>query len=230
MTRPAVPHQQRRTRIGQVSNIDALCIAQTPPNLLLHDSFNSCYSRSPYESDFFTMQSTHTDWRSQIDLHSLTGHFLPDLIMPNDAPPYWGSSTRPRADDHLPPTCVPAPTSQPHVASNRETTVGLTPTQNMSGDVDGLQCPHPTCRSRKVYERQCGLDKHYRSHFRRFFCEVPGCNGKTGGPPGFATRKDRDRHERAHSPTMACQYCGKLFSRVDNLDNHLRCVHKRDAS
>lgn len=101
----------------------------------------------------------------------------------------------------------------------------------VSGVAFTLQCPHPLCRSKRRFTRQCDLDKHYRSHFRRYFCRLPNCHdGATDGPPGFPTIKDRDRHEHAHNPTIPCEDCGKLFSRLDNLASHRRRLHKSDGS
>lgn len=87
----------------------------------------------------------------------------------------------------------------------------------------GLRCPHPSCSSKTVFMRQCDVDKHYRLHFRQYLCRIEGCQQKQG--LAFATVKDRDRHERAHNPSIPCQHCGKLFSRQDNLRDHCRRRH-----
>lgn len=87
-------------------------------------------------------------------------------------------------------------------------------------------CPHPSCASKKIFRRQCDLNRHYRTHFRNFFCEIPDCSYTIRGSRiGFATVKDRDRHERTHNPSILCNYCGKRFSRGDNLRDHCRKVH-----
>ncbi len=90
-----------------------------------------------------------------------------------------------------------------------------------------LECPHPSCNSKALFKRQCDLDKHYRLHFRKHFCRIPGCRRTDlESPLGFATTKDRDRHERLHNPSITCQYCGRLFSRFDNLRAHCRRRHR----
>lgn len=100
-----------------------------------------------------------------------------------------------------------------------------------------LQCPHPGCQSKVLYTRKCDLEKHYRFHFRKYFCRIPGCalcemNSLTvsgSGYGGFSTKKDRDRHEKSHFPALTCEYCGKLFSRRDNLRDHWRKRHYEKA-
>lgn len=49
----------------------------------------------------------------------------------------------------------------------------------------------------------------------------------------FASKKDRDRHEAKHSPRIQCtwrgsngEHCSRLFSRLDNMKDHIRRVHK----
>ena len=49
----------------------------------------------------------------------------------------------------------------------------------------------------------------------------------------FASKKDRDRHEAKHSPRIQCtwrgsdgEHCSRVFSRLDNMKDHIRRVHK----
>lgn len=92
------------------------------------------------------------------------------------------------------------------------------------------RCPHPACSSKLVFTRQCDLDKHYRLHSRGNFCREPGCSQQEGiSTVGFVTAKDRDRHERAHHPSIPCRLCGKLFSRQDNLRDHVRRRHRLET-
>lgn len=88
-----------------------------------------------------------------------------------------------------------------------------------------LKCPHPSCSSKAVFMRLCDLHKHYYSHFRKYSCRVPNCHLAEGKLRIFALRKDRDRHERAHKPSIPCLYCDRLFSRQDNWRDHCQKRH-----
>lgn len=96
-----------------------------------------------------------------------------------------------------------------------------------------LRCPHLSCSSRKLFVRQCDLDKHYRLHFRRYFCRVPTCDNSRASchqdtqrtQIGFPTAKDRNRHENGHNPSLPCYICRRLFARQDNLRDHCRRRH-----
>ena len=91
----------------------------------------------------------------------------------------------------------------------------------------GLPCPHPSCSSKILFTRRCDLNKHYRTHIRNHFCRADNCKHNSGRSPlGFATKKDRDRHEKTHNPSMPCSCCGKLFSRSDSLRAHFRRQHQ----
>ncbi|KZL81491.1 c2h2 type zinc finger protein [Colletotrichum incanum] len=98
------------------------------------------------------------------------------------------------------------------------------------------RCPFPGCASKLLFTRQCDLTKHYKQHFRRFFCRAEGCsmsasmssNAKQAGlAAGFSTNKDRLRHEKMHNPSVVCEQCGRLFSREDNYRDHFRRLHSR---
>jgi hypothetical protein len=43
----------------------------------------------------------------------------------------------------------------------------------------------------------------------------------------FASHKDRARHEAKHSPHIRCAWegCGRVFSRLDNMKDHVRRIH-----
>lgn len=51
---------------------------------------------------------------------------------------------------------------------------------------------------------------------------------------GFSSKKDRARHEAKHNPRILCEWvgeagerCGRRFSRVDNMKDHVRRIHKK---
>ncbi|KAK4613198.1 Trichothecene biosynthesis transcription regulator TRI6 [Fulvia fulva] len=88
-------------------------------------------------------------------------------------------------------------------------------------------CSYPGCVSRSTFTRGCDLRKHYKRHTKSLFCRAEGCPQATEG--SFSSKKDRARHEAKHNPTIMCEWdgCGRLFSRNDNMKDHVRRVHQR---
>ncbi|KAL1970497.1 hypothetical protein VTN77DRAFT_4141 [Rasamsonia byssochlamydoides] len=95
-------------------------------------------------------------------------------------------------------------------------------------NADGTwRCAYPGCSSRTVFTRACDLRKHFNRHNKYLFCRYEGCPQATEG--GFSSKKDRARHEAKHNPKIMCEWegCGRVFSRVDNMKDHVRRIHKR---
>ena len=99
------------------------------------------------------------------------------------------------------------------------------------------RCSYPGCKSEVVFTRACELRKHFRSHIKHLFCRFPSCatnqNSDTRRRGGFSTKKDRSRHEATHNPRIRCEWdgegderCLRVFSRADNMRDHIRRVHK----
>ncbi|CAK1359404.1 uncharacterized protein RHO25_002793 [Cercospora beticola] len=88
-------------------------------------------------------------------------------------------------------------------------------------------CAYPGCTSKSTFHRGCDLRKHYKRHTKSLYCRHEGCPQATEG--GFSSKKDRARHEAKHNPTIVCEWdgCERLFSRQDNMKDHVRRVHKR---
>ncbi|KAF2096547.1 hypothetical protein NA57DRAFT_78151 [Rhizodiscina lignyota] len=86
-------------------------------------------------------------------------------------------------------------------------------------------CAFPGCTSRAVFTRGCDLRKHHKRHLKSFFCHHEGCPQAQGG--GFSSKKDLLRHEAKHNPGVPCdwQSCGRVFSRVDNMRDHVKRIH-----
>lgn len=87
------------------------------------------------------------------------------------------------------------------------------------------RCGYPGCTSQATFTRGCDLRKHFRRHTKSLFCRIEGCPQATEG--GFSSRKDRDRHEAKHQPDIPCEWpgCDRVFSRVDNMKDHVRRIH-----
>lgn len=88
-------------------------------------------------------------------------------------------------------------------------------------------CAYPNCTSKSTFQRGCDLRKHYRRHTKTLFCRHAGCPQATEG--GFSSKKDRARHEAKHNPQITCEWsgCDRLFSRLDNMKDHVRRIHKK---
>ncbi|KAM0799366.1 hypothetical protein BDR22DRAFT_335120 [Usnea florida] len=87
------------------------------------------------------------------------------------------------------------------------------------------RCAFPNCTSQLAFTRGCDLRKHHKRHTKSLFCRHEECPQSREG--GFSSRKDRDRHESKHKPGIPCTYdgCERIFSRVDNMKDHVRRIH-----
>lgn len=112
------------------------------------------------------------------------------------------------------------------------------------------RCAYPGCTSRALFTRGCDLRKHFNRHSKHLFCRVEGCpqseactvaesSGRRGsilGGGGFSSKKDRARHEAKHNPGIRCEWqgsegeeCGRVFSRMDNMKDHVRRIHRKGS-
>ncbi|KIW58976.1 hypothetical protein PV05_03464 [Exophiala xenobiotica] len=118
-----------------------------------------------------------------------------------------------------------------------------------TGSTQAWRCAYPGCTSRATFTRGCDLRKHYNRHSKHLFCRVDGCpqseaaaasRAKSADQPlagGFSSKKDRARHEAKHSPSIKCEWrgpdgeeCPRVFSRMDNMKDHVRRIHRKDQS
>jgi hypothetical protein len=92
-----------------------------------------------------------------------------------------------------------------------------TTTASMAAGKGGQTCTFPGCRSRVQFNRACDLRKHYKRHVKRWTCR--SCGGADNCGAIFSSRKDRDRHEARHNPSVPCAWegCERVFSRIDNM-------------
>jgi hypothetical protein len=112
------------------------------------------------------------------------------------------------------------------------------------------RCAYPGCTSRALFTRGCDLRKHFNRHSKHLFCRVEGCpqseacavaessgrRGSVSGGGGFSSKKDRARHEAKHNPGIRCEWrgsegeeCGRVFSRMDNMKDHVRRIHRKGS-
>ena len=152
-----------------------------------------------------------------------------------DIPPYHNHNVSVGLNDLLPwPRYAPSAGSPQPSQSDRSSTPALQASNDISyyGTPTGdgtWRCSYPGCASRTVFHRGCDLRKHYKRHGRHFFCRHTGCPKSTSG--GFSSRKDRGRHEAKHNPSIQCGWegCPRIFSRVDNMRDHVRRVHQKKS-
>ncbi|KAE8142045.1 hypothetical protein BDV38DRAFT_295802 [Aspergillus pseudotamarii] len=114
----------------------------------------------------------------------------------------------------------------------------ITPSDSIS--LAHVKCPVPGYKSTERFANPRDIRRPYRQHVRAFFCHYENCpqsappDSQSSSTRGFATRKDRDRHEAKHKPEIRCQWrnqhgeqCTRLFSRMDNMRDHIRRIHRR---
>ncbi|KAJ5787954.1 hypothetical protein N7457_002944 [Penicillium paradoxum] len=95
------------------------------------------------------------------------------------------------------------------------------------------RCAYPGCSSHASFRRGCDLRKHFNRHRKYLFCRYEGCpqsaQNALSSQNGFSSKKDRARHEAKHNPGVLCEWdgCGKVFSRVDNMKDHVRRIHRK---
>ena len=97
----------------------------------------------------------------------------------------------------------------------------------LNDDQRTWRCAYPSCASKAIFSRPCDLRKHFNRHSKSFFCRHDGCPQATEG--GFSSKKDRARHEASHNPGVTCEWegCERVFSRVDNMKDHVRRIHRK---
>ena len=90
------------------------------------------------------------------------------------------------------------------------------------------RCAYPNCTSSATFTRGCDLRKHFKRHTKSIYCRYEDCQSRE---VGFSSKKDRDRHESRHAPRIHCTQrdCERVFSRVDNMKDHVRRIHRKNA-
>lgn len=211
--------------------INKWCMDSTPTgDLCQSKSFQNMGSMVPSEPYQSFSPSTNEQW----------------LFGPNQTPP--------QIHDPTPETFFSAPHSTPYhnLYPSAATTVSITsspprsfsdpessPPPNSASNASDLsnfgiltgdgswRCAHPGCSSQSTFKRGCDLRKHFNRHRKYLFCRHENCPQSSHN--GFSSKKDRARHEAKHNPGVLCEWdgCGKVFSRVDNMKDHVRRIHRK---
>ncbi|KAI9823766.1 MAG: hypothetical protein M1832_002323 [Thelocarpon impressellum] len=99
-------------------------------------------------------------------------------------------------------------------------------------------CDHPTCAGKvrvPTFARRCEWSKHMDKHERPYRCEEEGCEKLQGFTySGGLLRHEREVHKKHGGPRkpLMCPYesckrsSGGGFTRKENMDEHIRRVHK----
>lgn len=211
------PSQQHINRCYTPSDLAANSQPQYTSHLLV-DSL-------PYPStDFQSLscpattldsQNNATVQRPQQDLTYRPQHTLSIPPQPQDpTPPITTTSSK------------TPPSPQTHQRQPSPTSTDLTKYGLPMGP-DLWRCAHPGCTSQALFRRGCDLRKHFNRHRKHLFCRFEECPQSRGG--GFSSKKDRARHEAKHNPGVGCEWsgCERIFSRVDNMKDHVRRIHRR---
>lgn len=126
-----------------------------------------------------------------------------------------------------PPTTSPLPKQLPSPSQSQPQNSDLSNYGIPTPDPGTWRCAYPGCSSSAIFRRGCDLRKHYNRHRKHLFCRYDGCPQSSHG--GFSSKKDRARHEAKHNPGILCEWdgCGRIFSRVDNMKDHVRRIHRK---
>ncbi|RDA94245.1 hypothetical protein CP533_0546 [Ophiocordyceps camponoti-saundersi (nom. inval.)] len=110
------------------------------------------------------------------------------------------------------------------------------PDRDVTKQPDGkYHCTQPDCKEEvRAFSRKCEWNKHMDKHERPYRCPAEGCENLPGFTySGGLLRHEREVHGKHGGPrnTVNCphpnckRHKGKGFSRMENLNEHLRRVH-----
>ncbi|KAE8146201.1 hypothetical protein BDV25DRAFT_162981 [Aspergillus avenaceus] len=183
------------------------------------------------QTDYFPPQQ---DWASLSSAHRLSPEYYSEPYFTPRPPSSVTAGATPMSQPAMhsssPSRSIPTSTSldlphQPQLSNQKDlTNYGI-----LNPDLT-WRCAYPGCSSQTIFRRGCDLRKHYNRHRKYLFCRHKGCPQAVQG--GFSSKKDRDRHEAKHNPLVPCEWdgCHRVFSRVDNMKDHVRRIHKRRDS
>ncbi|RDW70822.1 putative C2H2 transcription factor [Aspergillus mulundensis] len=238
------PASQPQPYVQQNPYYPATTMSQTPSNSNSNSNSNTQWLHPPQASSHYHPQT----YQDSIPSSDIDPDFDLDLDVDVDQGPF--SSPSPSYHNHNPyaptssdptqtqlnqqvPTRTPSTTSASSTNANASNSKDLslygTPSPTHPG---AWRCAYPSCTSSSLFRRGCDLRKHYNRHRKHLFCRHDGCPQSNPQMPGagFSSKKDRDRHEAKHNPGIVCEWasegCTRVFSRVDNMKDHVRRIHK----
>ncbi|EAW08401.1 putative C2H2 transcription factor [Aspergillus clavatus NRRL 1] len=161
---------------------------------------------SPYQQPTTSTSTSTTYYTDYYTQAQPSPSLFPTSPSPLPDPMHSSPHTHPQLDPHQP--------------------KDLSPYGHLNAD-GSWRCAYPGCTSPAVFRRGCDLRKHFNRHRKHLFCRHEGCPQAIAG--GFSSKKDRARHEAKHNPGVECEWpdCGRVFSRVDNMKDHVRRIHRK---
>ncbi|KAH6655909.1 hypothetical protein BKA67DRAFT_675913 [Truncatella angustata] len=159
------------------------------------------------------------------------------------APPPF-PSPEPHHDLHLPPlppvpeqpTALPTPKDDLDIHTTQRSKPIPKPDRQVRKNARGkYECTWDACDEKdREFNRKCEWNKHMDKHERPYKCQVEGCEKLAGFTySGGLLRHEREVHSKhggprnpLNCPHVTCKrHNGKGFSRLENLNEHLRRVH-----
>lgn len=167
----------------------------------------------------------------------------PSPFNPADTPPATLDLVGPVAPPNVDPANVPIRESSPvllGMPSMRSKPIAK-PDRIVTKNEEGLyECRWEDCKEEaKTFHRKCEWSKHMDKHERPYVCTVKGCEKIQGFTySGGLLRHEREVHGKHGGPKKAlnCPHTsckrntGKGFSRMENLQEHLRRCHRRPSA
>ncbi|KAF2175195.1 hypothetical protein K469DRAFT_510002, partial [Zopfia rhizophila CBS 207.26] len=151
-------------------------------------------------------------------------------------PQFWPSQTLNTSQSLQPDASLLPQSTRPSGSDSASSTGGLGILSNVPVD----RSPPPISRSLSLsspdlqaygYPNKNGGDlrKHHKRHIKPLFCRHEGCPQSTGG--GFSSKKELARHEAGHNHSVRCDWegCNRVFSRVDNMRDHVKRMHLKTS-
>ncbi|PSR80555.1 hypothetical protein BD289DRAFT_373828 [Coniella lustricola] len=167
----------------------------------------------------------------------------PSPFNPADSPPTTLDLVGPVAPPNVDPANVPIRESSPvllGIPGMRSKPIAK-PDRMVTKNEEGLyECRWEDCKEdAKTFHRKCEWSKHMDKHERPYVCTVKGCEKIQGFTySGGLLRHEREVHGKHGGPKKAlnCPHTsckrntGKGFSRMENLQEHLRRCHRRPSA
>ncbi|KAI9795980.1 MAG: hypothetical protein M1833_006556 [Piccolia ochrophora] len=132
-----------------------------------------------------------------------------------------------------------SPITPPRTRMMRVSSEGSSKGNPPRNEDNKMFCDHDECASDPpIFERRCEWSKHKDKHERPYHCEDPNCAKLQGFTySGGLLRHQREVHREHGGPKEAlmCPYdnckrsSGAGFTRKENLNEHLRRVHKQST-